>query len=72
VDGEGLGVATGRHRRITCAVVLGEAQKHGRWHRLSTSAAARIRMQMSVALTEAVIDFAIAAFTDAGKALGIV
>jgi glycine C-acetyltransferase len=33
---------------------------------------ARIRTQMSAALTEADIDFAIAAFTDAGKALGIV
>jgi glycine C-acetyltransferase len=33
---------------------------------------ARIPTQMSAALTEADIDFAIAAFTDAGKALGIV
>ena len=33
---------------------------------------ARIRTQMSAALTEADIDFAIAAFTDAGKTLGIV
>ena len=33
---------------------------------------ARIRTQMSAALTEADIDFAIAAFDDAGKALGIV
>jgi glycine C-acetyltransferase len=33
---------------------------------------ARIRTQMSAALTEADIDFAIAAFADAGKALGIV
>jgi glycine C-acetyltransferase len=33
---------------------------------------ARIRTQMSAALTEADIDFAISAFTDAGKALGIV
>jgi glycine C-acetyltransferase len=34
--------------------------------------AARIRTQMSAALTEADIDFAIDAFADAGKALGIV
>ena len=34
--------------------------------------AARIRTQMSAALTEADIDFAIGAFSDAGKALGIV
>ena len=33
---------------------------------------ARIRTQMSAALTEADIDFAIGAFADAGKALGIV
>jgi glycine C-acetyltransferase len=33
---------------------------------------ARIRTQMSAALTEGDIDFAISAFTDAGKALGIV
>jgi glycine C-acetyltransferase len=33
---------------------------------------ARIRTQMSAALTEADIDFAIGAFTDAGKELGIV
>jgi glycine C-acetyltransferase len=33
---------------------------------------ARIRTQMSAALTEADIDLAIVAFTDAGKALGIV
>ena len=33
---------------------------------------ARIRTQMSAALTEADIDFAIAAFEEAGKALGIV
>ena len=33
---------------------------------------ARIRTQMSAALTEADIDFAIAAFAEAGKALGIV
>ena len=33
---------------------------------------ARIRTQMSAALTEADIDFAISAFADAGKALGIV
>ena len=33
---------------------------------------ARIRTQMSAALTEADIDFAIGAFSDAGKALGIV
>ena len=33
---------------------------------------ARIRTQMSAALTEADIDFAISAFEDAGKALGIV
>jgi len=33
---------------------------------------ARIRTQMSAALTEADIDFAITAFADAGKALGIV
>lgn len=34
--------------------------------------AARIRTQMSAALTEADIDFAIAAFADAGKALRMV
>jgi glycine C-acetyltransferase len=34
--------------------------------------AARIRTQMSAALTEADIDFAISAFAEAGKALGIV
>ena len=34
--------------------------------------AARIRTQMSAALTEADVDFAVAAFADAGKALGIV
>ena len=33
---------------------------------------ARIRTQMSAALTEADVDFAIAAFADAGRALGIV
>jgi glycine C-acetyltransferase len=33
---------------------------------------ARIRAQMSAALTEADIDLAIGAFADAGKALGIV
>ena len=33
---------------------------------------ARIRTQMSAALTEADIDFAIAAFAEAGKELGIV
>ena len=33
---------------------------------------ARIRTQMSAALAEADIDFAISAFADAGKALGIV
>jgi glycine C-acetyltransferase len=33
---------------------------------------ARIRTQMSAALTEADIDFAIGAFEEAGKALGIV
>ena len=33
---------------------------------------ARIRTQMSAALTEADVDFAIAAFADAGKALGVV
>ena len=33
---------------------------------------ARIRTQMSAALTEADIDFAIGAFADAGKELGIV
>ena len=33
---------------------------------------ARIRTQMSAALTEADIDFAISAFEEAGKALGIV
>jgi glycine C-acetyltransferase len=33
---------------------------------------ARIRTQMSAALTEGDIDFAIAAFAEAGKALGIV
>ena len=33
---------------------------------------ARIRTQMSAALTEADIDFAVAAFADAGKALGMV
>ena len=33
---------------------------------------ARIRTQMSAALTEADIDFAVSAFADAGKALGIV
>ena len=34
--------------------------------------AARIRTQMSAALTEADVDFAVSAFADAGKALGIV
>ena len=33
---------------------------------------ARIRTQMSAGLTEADIDFAIDAFTDAGKALGVI
>jgi glycine C-acetyltransferase len=33
---------------------------------------ARIRTQMSAALTEADIDFAVGAFEEAGKALGIV
>ena len=33
---------------------------------------ARIRTQMSAALTEADVDFAIDAFTDAGKALGVI
>jgi glycine C-acetyltransferase len=33
---------------------------------------ARIRTQMSAALTEADIDFAIGAFAEAGKELGIV
>jgi glycine C-acetyltransferase len=33
---------------------------------------ARIRTQMSAALTEADVDFAIDAFTDAGKSLGII
>ena len=33
---------------------------------------ARIRTQMSAALTDSDIDFAIAAFTDAGKALGVI
>ena len=33
---------------------------------------ARIRTQMSAALTEADIDFAIGAFEDAGRALGVV
>jgi glycine C-acetyltransferase len=33
---------------------------------------ARIRTQMSAALTDADIDFAIGAFEDAGKSLGIV
>ena len=33
---------------------------------------ARIRTQMSAALTEADIDFAIGAFADAGRELGIV
>ena len=34
--------------------------------------AARIRTQMSAALTDADVDFAIAAFADAGRELGIV
>ena len=34
--------------------------------------AARIRTQMSAALTTEDIDFAVSAFADAGKALGIV
>ena len=33
---------------------------------------ARIRTQMSAALTQADIDFAAAAFIDAGKALGVI
>ncbi len=33
---------------------------------------ARIRTQMSAALTDADIDFAISAFTDAGKAVGVI
>jgi glycine C-acetyltransferase len=85
VEKAGFSVAPGETPIIP--VMLGEAQRAqdlaqalderglfvaGFFFPVVPKGQARIRTQMSAALTEADIDFAIAAFTDAGKELGIV
>jgi glycine C-acetyltransferase len=85
IEKAGFTVAPGETPIIP--VMLGEAQKAqdlaqalderglfvaGFFFPVVPKGQARIRTQMSAALTEADIDFAIGAFEEAGKALGIV